>query len=141
LPFLITGIIFIHLTLLHYSGSSNPLKVNARQDKISFYPYFVIKDAFSLMVAFTFYAVILFYYPNLLGHSDNYINANPLVTPTHIVPEWYFLPFYAILRAIPDKLGGVLAMLLAILILFTLPIVDRTNVKSPRFQPVFRFIF
>lgn len=140
-PFLITGLIFIHLVLLHDVGSSNPMGVNSSRDKISFYPYFFLKDVVALSLSLCFFVGLVHFYPNLLGHSDNYIPANPLVTPTHIVPEWYFLPFYAILRAVPNKLGGVLAMLGAILVLFLLPFIDRSPVKSPRFRPIFSFFF
>jgi len=93
------------------------------------------------MLALLFFVVLVHFYPNLLGHSDNYVPANSLVTPTHIVPEWYFLPFYAILRAIPNKLGGVVAMLGAILVLFVIPFVDRSPIRSPRFRPIFNFFF
>ncbi len=141
LPFLITGIILLHLVLLHTTGSSNPLGFNSSQDKISFYPYFFLKDAVALALSLLFFVVLIHFYPNLLGHSDNYIPANSLVTPTHIVPEWYFLPFYAILRAIPNKLGGVVAMLGAILILFVIPFIDRSPIRSPRFRPIFSFFF
>ncbi len=136
LPFIIVGLAFLHLVLLHHVGSSNPFGTAASSsDLVTFHPYSVIKDFFSLLVAITFYILIVFFAPNFLGHSDNYINANPLVTPTHIVPEWYFLPFYAILRAVPNKVGGVIAMLSAILILFILPFIDQNSVKSPRFRP------
>jgi quinol-cytochrome oxidoreductase complex cytochrome b subunit len=141
LPFLVTAIILLHLVLLHTAGSSNPLGVNSSQDKISFYPYFFLKDAVGLALALLFYVILIHFYPNLLGHSDNYIQANPLVTPTHIVPEWYFLPFYAILRAIPNKIGGVAAMLGAILILFIIPFIDRSPIRTPRVRPIFNFFF
>jgi len=141
LPFIIVGVVFLHLTLLHMRGSTNPIGISSTKDKIDFYPYFVLKDAFVLFCAVFFYAIIIFYYPNLLGHSDNYIPANPLVTPTHIVPEWYFLPFYAILRAIPNKIGGVIAMLSAILILFALPFIDSSPFKGPKTRPYFNSMF
>jgi ubiquinol-cytochrome c reductase cytochrome b/c1 subunit len=141
LPFLILGLIFLHLALLHDVGSSNPTGMDSSLDKVNFYPYYFWKDAFALSVALFFFVVIVHFYPNLLGHSDNYIPANSLVTPTHIVPEWYFLPFYAILRAIPNKIGGVLAMLGAILVLFLLPFIDLSPIKGPRFRPVFIFFF
>jgi ubiquinol-cytochrome c reductase cytochrome b/c1 subunit len=120
LPFLITGIIFVHLTLLHTVTSTNPAQV-ASPDKLPFHPYFTFKDIFALTVAMLFFLMLIHFYPNILGHSDNFIPANPLVTPPHIVPEWYFTPFYAILRACPNKLGGVVFMLSAILILMLLP--------------------
>jgi len=119
------GLSLIHLTLLHIDGSTNPLGIDDTADYISFYPYFLVKDFFGLFVFLLLFSYLVFFKPNMLGHPDNYIKANPLVTPAHIVPEWYFLPFYAILRAIPDKLGGVLAMGGAIAILFLLPIIDR----------------
>jgi ubiquinol-cytochrome c reductase cytochrome b/c1 subunit len=141
LPFLIVAVVFLHLALLHDVGSSNPTGMDSSVDKVNFYPYYFWKDAYALSVALFFFVVIVHFYPNLLGHTDNYIPANSLVTPTHIVPEWYFLPFYAILRAIPNKIGGVVAMLGAILILFVLPFIDQALVKAPRFRPVFVFFF
>jgi quinol-cytochrome oxidoreductase complex cytochrome b subunit len=104
------------LYILHIYGSGNPLGINSKIDSLSFYPYFYVKDLYSFILFLLVFAVIICFFPNLLGHSDNYIEANPMVTPVHIVPEWYFLPFYAILRSIPDKLFGVIAMLGAILI-------------------------
>jgi len=118
LPFLISGLALVHLALLHLEGSSNPLGVCTKVDKVSFYPYFVLKDLFGFFLFLLVFAYFLFFEPNLMGHPDNYIRANALVTPTHIVPEWYFLPFYAILRSIPDKLGGVACMGLALVIFF-----------------------
>ena len=120
LPFVITGIIFIHLILLHTVTSTNPAQVSSF-DKMSFHPYFTFKDLFALTTALLFFLILVHFYPNILGHSDNFIPANPLVTPPHIVPEWYFTPFYAILRSCPNKLGGVVFMLAAILILFLIP--------------------
>jgi quinol-cytochrome oxidoreductase complex cytochrome b subunit len=121
LPFLIVAVSFIHIALLHQEGSGNPLGIESTVDKINLFPYFVIKDLFGLALFLALFSLFLYFFPNILGHSDNYIEANPMVTPTHIVPEWYFLPFYAILRSIPHKLGGVIAMLLSILILAALP--------------------
>jgi quinol-cytochrome oxidoreductase complex cytochrome b subunit len=150
LPFLIVGLILLHLILLHLPGSSNPLKLSFFSDKISFYPYFYLKDLFSLFSILLFFLFFVFFFPNLLGHSDNYIPANPLSTPSHIVPEWYFLPFYAILRSIPDKLGGVLCMFGALIILLLLPnIVNITkkdqiislNIVNPEFRPISRLLF
>ena len=120
LPFIITGIIFVHLILLHTVTSTNPAQVSS-PDKMSFHPYFTFKDIFALTVALLFFLALVHFYPNILGHSDNFLPANPLVTPPHIVPEWYFTPFYAILRSCPNKLGGVIFMLAAILILFIIP--------------------
>jgi quinol-cytochrome oxidoreductase complex cytochrome b subunit len=127
LPFLITGLVGLHLALLHLDGSTNPLGICTKLDRISFYPYFYLKDLFGVVVFFIFFSLFLFFEPNLLGHPDNYIKANALVTPAHIVPEWYFLPFYAILRSIPDKLGGVACMGLALVIL--LPLIDYLEIK------------
>lgn len=122
LPFILLGLILLHLILLHIPGSSNPLKIADHDQKIPFYPYYFLKDLFAFLVSLIFFSFIVFYHPNLLGHSDNYIPANPLVTPTHIVPEWYFLPFYAILRSIPNKLQGVFLMGFSLVILFFLPL-------------------
>jgi quinol-cytochrome oxidoreductase complex cytochrome b subunit/heme/copper-type cytochrome/quinol oxidase subunit 3 len=121
LPFVLLGLVGLHLVLLHQQGSYNPLSILKIVDKISFYPYFYVKDYFGFLVFSCFALFILAYYPDTLGHPDNYIEANALVTPAHIVPEWYFLPFYAILRAVPSKLGGVLLMGLAIAVLAILP--------------------
>jgi len=141
LPFLIAGLVIVHLALLHKDGSNNPLGIDSSSDKISFYPYFYVKDLFSFMCLIVFFSTLLFYYPNLLGHPDNYIPADPMVTPAHIVPEWYFLPFYAILRSIPDKLGGVAAMGGAIVILLFLPFINTSKVRSSTFRPIFRICF
>lgn len=113
LPFLITGLVIGHLLLLHINGSNNPLGIESTVDRISFLPYFYIKDFFGLTIFALIFSFFIIYAPNYLGHPDNYIEANPMVTPPHIVPEWYFLPFYAILRTVPYKLGGVLLMLAA----------------------------
>jgi len=141
MPFLIAGMVLAHLALLHRDGSNNPLGIESSSDKISFYPYYYVKDLFSFMLFVVFFSVFLFYYPNLLGHPDNYIPANPMVTPHHIVPEWYFLPFYAILRSIPDKLGGVLAIGGAIVILLFLPFINTSEVRSSTFRPIYRKLF
>jgi len=141
LPFLIAGVVILHLILLHQSGSTNPLGIESNLDKISFYPYFYVKDLFGfivLMVAFTWFC---YFYPNSMGHPDNYIPANPMVTPPHIVPEWYFLPFYAVLRSIPDKLGGVLAMGGALLMLALLPWLNTSKVRSTAFRPIYRKLY
>lgn len=141
MPFLIAGLTLIHLSLLHKEGSNNPLGVNSAIDTIAFYPYFYVKDLFSFLILVCIFSLFLFFYPNALGHADNYIPANPLVTPPHIVPEWYFLPFYAILRSIPDKLGGVVAMISAILVLFLLPIINTSETRSSKFRPVFKVMY
>ena len=143
MPFVIVAVVMLHLIALHRFGSGNPLgiDVSGQQDTIPFHPYYTSKDLFGAMVFLTIFASAVFFYPNYLGHPDNYIPANPLQTPAHIVPEWYFLPFYAILRAIPDKLGGVLFMFGAIAVLFILPWLDRSPVRSGRFRPLFKIFF
>jgi ubiquinol-cytochrome c reductase cytochrome b subunit len=123
LPFILAGLVIVHIVLLHLGGSTNPLSVLKFPDKIAFYPYFYVKDYVGFVfIAVSFISVVV-YWPDWLGHSDNYIVANSLVTPLHIVPEWYFLPFYAILRSIPSKLGGVILMALSIGVLVFLPFV------------------
>ena len=143
LPFAIVGVVALHLVALHQFGSNNPTGVDVKSsgDTIPFHPYYTVKDYFGLGVFLIIYAALVFFAPNFLGHPDNYIPANPLQTPAHIVPEWYFLPFYAILRAVPDKLGGVLLMFGAIAVLFVLPWLDRSPVRSARFRPLFRIFF
>jgi quinol-cytochrome oxidoreductase complex cytochrome b subunit len=121
LPFVIAAVSILHLALLHMYGSSNPLALYHSSEKITFHPYFTLKDLFGFIGFLVIFAFLIFYKPNLLGHPDNYIYANPLVTPLHIVPEWYFLPFYAILRACPNKIGGIILMGMAIVILLALP--------------------
>ena len=141
-PFIILGLVFIHLLFLHENGSNNPLGIEFKLiDHVTMYPYYIYKDLFGLLCFFIFFAIFLFFFPNTLGHTDNYIFANPMVTPTHIVPEWYFLPFYAILRSIPDKLFGVIFLLLSIIVLIVLPFIIRPEVKSLNFRPLSRFIF
>ena len=143
LPFLIVGVVFLHVVALHISGSNNPLGIEPKgpKDTLPFHPYYTLKDSFGITVFLIIYAGFVFYAPNYLGHPDNYIPANPMVTPPHIVPEWYFLPFYAILRAVPDKLGGVLMMFSAIGVLFALPWLDTSPVRSARFRPIYRICF
>lgn len=141
LPFVIAGAAGLHLFVLHETGSNNPLGINAKVDKIPFHPYYTLKDIYGLVVFAIFFGIFVFFYPNTLGHPDNYIEANPLVTPAHIVPEWYFLPFYAILRSIPDKLGGVICMGLALVVLFILPYVNTSEVRSSQFRPLHRKLF
>ena len=130
----------LHLVALHTSGSNNPsgVELKTKNDIIPFHPYFTLKDMVGFVAFFLILGYFLFFHPNSLGHPDNYIPANPLVTPAHIVPEWYFLPFYAILRAVPDKLGGVLMMFGAIAILFVLPYLDTSKVKSGAYRPAFQ---
>jgi ubiquinol-cytochrome c reductase cytochrome b subunit len=143
LPFAILGIVLIHVVALHVHGSNNPtgLDIKSKKDTIPFHPYYTVKDFFGFGVFFLIYFYFIFFAPNALGHPDNYIPANPLVTPAHIVPEWYFLPFYAILRSIPDKLGGVIAMFGSILILFALPWLDRSPVRSGEYRPLFKWFY
>lgn len=141
MPFAIAGLVLLHLSLLHKDGSNNPLGINTNADYVSFYPYYYVKDLFAFFVFASLFAFFVFFYPNALGHPDNYIPANPLVTPPHIVPEWYFLPFYAILRSIPDKLGGVVAMISAILVLLLLPVLNTSEVRSSKFRPLFAFFY
>jgi ubiquinol-cytochrome c reductase cytochrome b subunit len=142
LPFVIVAFVLIHLTLLHIDGSTNNLGIPSNLDRAPFYPYFYLKDLFSLIVFLIAFLYFVFYLPNILGHPDNYIRANALVTPTHIVPEWYFLPFYAILRSIPNKLGGVFCMFSAILILAFLPIIDtNSTVRCTKFGGMYQSLF
>jgi quinol-cytochrome oxidoreductase complex cytochrome b subunit len=143
MPFIIVAVVVLHIWALHQFGSNNPLGIDPKgpQDKIPFHPYYTAKDAFGLGVFLIFFAAVVFFIPNYMGHPDNYIPADPLATPAHIVPEWYFLPFYAILRSIPDKLLGVIAMFGSIAVLFILPWLDRSPVKSGRFRPIFRIFF
>jgi len=141
LPFVIAGLVGVHLSLLHTAGSNNPLGINKSVDTVSFYPYFYVKDLLAFFVLIALFSFFVFFFPNYLGHADNYIPANPLVTPAHIVPEWYFLPFYAILRSIPDKLGGVVAMVAAILILLLLPVINTSEIRSSKFRPVYSLAY
>ena len=135
-PFLIAGMAILHLILLHQHGSNNPLGILGLYDKIPFYPYYYVKDLFAFFIFVWVFSFFVIYAPNYMGHPDNYIEANPLVTPAHIVPEWYFLPFYAVLRTIPDKLGGVVLMVVAIFVLALLPIVDTSVFRSNFFKPL-----
>ena len=143
MPFLIVCVVILHLVALHRFGSNNPIGIDPSgpQDTVPFHPYYTIKDFFGLSVFLTLFAAAIFFFPNFMGHPDNYIPANPMQTPAHIVPEWYFLPFYAILRAVPDKLGGVLAMFGAIAVLFILPWLDRSPIRSGNFRPIFKIFF
>jgi len=143
LPFVIAGLVVLHIWALHVPGNNNPTGVNVKstEDTVPFHPYYTVKDGFAICVFLLLYAAFVFYNPNVLGHADNYIKANPLVTPPHIVPEWYFLPFYAILRAVPDKLGGVLLMFGAIGTLFILPWLDTSKVRSMRYRPMAKLYF
>src|SRR3954469_5850625 len=150
LPFVIAGVIILHIWALHIPGSNNPTGVDVKgpQDTVPFHPYYTAKDGFGVGVFLIVFAGLLFFWPNLLGHPDNYIQANPLSTPAHIVPELYFLPFYAILKAftgnflfVPAKLWGVVAMFGSILLLFFLPWIDRSPVRSTNYRPTYRWFF
>jgi len=143
LPFVILGVVVLHVWALHTVKSNNPLGIEIKgpKDTIPFHPYYTVKDMFGVGVFLLFYLYFVFFAPNFFGEVDNYIPANPMVTPPHIVPEWYFLPFYAILRSVPDKLGGVLAMFGAILLLFALPWLDSSKVRSATFRPMYRQAF
>ncbi|MFD1623346.1 cytochrome b [Azospirillum griseum] len=143
LPFVLLGLVILHTAALHVCGSNNPLGIDAKgpQDTVPFNPYVTLKDGFAVVMFLIVFAFFVFFMPNYLGHPDNYIPANPLVTPAHIVPEWYFLPFYAILRAIPDKLGGVIAMFGSIALLLALPWLDTSKVRSCKFRPIYRQFF
>ena len=158
LPFVIVGVVFLHVWALHVTGSNNPAGIDpkGKQDTLPFHPYYTSKDTFGLLIFLLIYVAITFFAPNMLSHPDHYIEFDPLVTPAHIVPEWYFLPFYAVLRAIdfdinlfilwgptliPAKLGGVIAMFGAVIVLFFLPWLDTHPVKSARYRPLYRFFF
>ena len=143
LPFVIAAVVFLHVWALHVVGSNNPLGIEPKSEKdtLPFHPYYTMKDMFGLSVFLVIYALIVFYVPNYLGDPDNYIKANPMQTPAHIVPEWYLLPYYAILRSVPNKLIGVLLMFGAILTLFLLPWLDTSKVKSAKFRPWYQWCF
>ncbi len=156
LPFVIAGLVIVHIWAFHTTGNNNPTGVEVRRtskreaqaDTLPFWPYFVIKDLFALVMILAIFAAVVGFMPNYLGHPDNYIEANPLVTPAHIVPEWYFLPFYAMLRAITfdvlfisSKLGGVIAMFGSIIVLFLVPWLDTSRVRSGRYRPQFKIWF
>lgn len=140
LPFIILGVVFLHLAFLHSTGSNNPLGLSV-VEKISIYPYFILKDFVGVAFFLVFFLIFIFYWPNVLNHPDNYINADALVTPHLILPEWYFLIFYAILRSIPHKLGGVIAMLCSIVVLLVLPWLHSAEVKSSRFRPLYKMLY
>ena len=144
LPFMIAGVVVLHVWALHVVGQNNPDGVevkNVERDTLPFTPYATIKDSFGIVCFLILYAWFIFYVPNYLGDADNYIPANPLSTPAHIVPEWYYLPFYAILRSIPSKLGGVIAMFSAIIVLCFLPWLDTSRVRSAKYRPVYKIFF
>jgi len=137
-PFIVAALACVHISFLHKNGSNNPLTVDSSNDIVPFYPYYIAKDLVGFQVFLAGFLYFLFYSPNTLGHPDNYIYADSLSTPAHIVPEWYFLPFYAILRTIPDKLGGVLAMGLSLIILLILPYLYNSKIKGSVFSPIYK---
>ena len=141
LPFLLAALAVAHLIALHVHGSSNPNGVTSSGDRYAMHPYFVFKDLVTIIAFFLVLSIIVFFYPNLLGHSDNYIPADPMVTPASIVPEWYLLPYYAILRSIPNKLLGVLAMFGSLLILLILPLTDLSRIRGNQFRPAMKIAF
>ena len=143
LPFIILFFVLLHLVALHRFGSNNPLGIDIKgpQDTLPFHPYYTVKDLFGLTVFLVIYLGIVFYHPNLFTNPDNYIPANPLHTPPEIVPEWYLLPFYAILRSIPNKLLGVIGAFGAMIVLFFLPWLDTSPVKSARFRPIYKKVY
>nr|YP_010714081.1 apocytochrome b [Fuscoporia gilva]WDD39644.1 apocytochrome b [Fuscoporia gilva] len=138
LPFLLAGLVVAHFIALHVHGSNNPIGISNNGDRIPMHPYFVFKDLITVFTFFLVLSIMVFYYPNVLGHSDNYIPANPMSTPSSIVPEWYLLPFYAILRSIPNKLLGVIAMFGSLLILLVLPITDLSVIRGSQFRPLMK---
>jgi ubiquinol-cytochrome c reductase cytochrome b subunit len=141
LPFIIAGISGIHLFLLHLSGSNNPLGLNQNSDKVKFNPYFTWKDIIGVLFVFQILLILVAFYPWLLGDPENFIPANPYITPIHIQPEWYFLFAYAILRRIPNKLGGVIALVMSVAIFYTLPFINHRLRKSKIFTPINKFLF
>jgi ubiquinol-cytochrome c reductase cytochrome b subunit len=141
LPFLLAALVVAHLIALHEHGSNNPNGVSSNGDRYAMHPYFLFKDLVTIFIFFLSLSIIVFYYPNLLGHSDNYIPANPMSTPISIVPEWYLLPFYAILRSIPNKLLGVIAMFGSLLILLILPLTDLSRIRGNQFRPAMKLAF
>jgi ubiquinol-cytochrome c reductase cytochrome b subunit len=141
LPFLLAALVVAHLMALHLHGSNNPNGISGSVDRFAFHPYFVFKDLVTVFMFLLALSFIVFFYPNLLGHSDNYIPANPMQTPASIVPEWYLLPFYAILRSIPNKLLGVVAMFGSLLILLILPLTDVSRIRGSAFRPAMRLAF
>jgi quinol-cytochrome oxidoreductase complex cytochrome b subunit len=143
LPFVIAGVVVLHIWALHVPGNNNPLGIDVKgpQDTVPFHPYYTVKDLFYLSCFMIVYAYFVFFAPNTLGHPINYAPANPLQTPEDIVPEWYFLPFYAILRSIPNKLFGVLALFGSLIVLLLVPWLDTSRVRSSRFRPQYKQFF
>jgi len=144
MPFLIFGLVILHIWALHIPGNNNPVGIDIKKpskETVPFHPYIIIKDFYALLIFLIIFSGFVFFVPNVLGHPDNYIEANPMVTPSHIVPEWYLLPFYAILRSVPDKLGGVVVMFAAVFILMFLPWLDTSKVRSAVFRPLYKVFF
>jgi len=143
LPFVIAGAVVLHIWALHVPGNNNPtgVDVKSKADTLPFHPYYTVKDGFAIVLFLILYAVFVFFLPDALGHADNYTPANPLHTPAHIVPEWYLLPFYAMLRAVPNKVMGVLIMFSSLGLLFLLPWLDTAKVRSMRYRPSMRWFF
>jgi ubiquinol-cytochrome c reductase cytochrome b subunit len=143
LPFVIAAVVFLHIWALHVPGNNNPtgVSVKSKSDTLPFHPYFTVKDGFALSLFLILFAVVVFFIPDAFAKTQNAIPADPLVTPNPIVPEWYLLPFYAILRAIPDKLGGVIALGASIGLVFAMPWIDRSHVRSMRYRPTARIFF
>jgi quinol-cytochrome oxidoreductase complex cytochrome b subunit len=143
LPFVIAAVVGLHIWALHVPGNNNPLGIDVKgpQDTVPFHPYYTVKDAWILSMFVVVYAVVVFYAPDILGNPDNYTPANPVVTPPDIVPDWYLLPFYAMLRSIPQKLIGVLVLFGALITLVFIPWLDTSRVRSARFRPMFKIFF
>lgn len=141
LPFIIAGVTVLHLILLHQVGSTSPIGSDTGVDDIPFYPYFVLKDLFAFTIYLLVFATLVYYFPNFLNHPDNCIPADPFETPKHVVPEWYFLPYYAILRSIPHKTGGILCMFGSIAVLFLIPFINTSVVRNTTYRPIFKVFF
>nr|YP_010591426.1 cytochrome b [Stethoconus japonicus]UFQ24466.1 cytochrome b [Stethoconus japonicus] len=141
MPFIVTAMVMIHLLFLHQTGSNNPMGINSNYDKIPFHPYFSVKDYMGMMFMMMMFVMLNLWEPTMLGDPENFIPANPLVTPVHIQPEWYFLFAYAILRSIPNKLGGVIAMLMSIIIIMILPFSNKNKMQSTSFYPMSKMLF
>jgi ubiquinol-cytochrome c reductase cytochrome b subunit len=141
LPFVLAALAVAHMMALHTHGSNNPNGTSSNGDRVGMHPYFTFKDLVTIFLFFLVLSIMVFFYPNALGHSDNYIPANPMSTPASIVPEWYLLPFYAILRSIPNKLLGVIAMFGSLLILLVLPFTDVSRIRGSQFRPFAKGLF
>jgi quinol-cytochrome oxidoreductase complex cytochrome b subunit len=146
LPFVISGVVVLHMWALHHAGQNNPVgilipKARVKQETVPFHPYYTVKDGFAVVLFLILFAAFVFFAPNAMQHADNYIPADPMKTPPHIVPEWYLLPFYAMLRAVPDKVGGVVVMFTSIGVLFLLPWLNTSKVRSMRYRPAMRWYF